>query len=628
MAQSQLTNIYTGHQRGQTLVEMLVVIGLSAIMLPALTTALVASREGRAQEAERLRGTALLAETDEAVRIVRQKDWEQFAVNGTFYPYADGGTWSLAAGTETANGFTRSVVISDVQRNAGGAIVASGGTVDPSTKKVVTTVSWSAPLSTTISNTAYFDRYLDNAARTHTTQAELDSGTKTNTTVTATGGGQVELTGTVGAPVWATPSIIGAYDQASSTTDAVDVFVDSSTNRAYVAIGATMRIINVANPAAPALLGTFSASGNINSIYVVGNYAYLATAANAAELTVVNVTTPSSPVSSATRDVGDTADALSIFVTGGYVFLGKAFVSSTSVHEFYIYNVSTPTNPTANGTVNLSGSVNSIHVNGNFAYLAMSTTTGELAIINVTSKTSPTVANAGYEVAGASAANDVFAVGTTVYLVKAVTTGAGEFFILNAATPASVTTQGSYEANATLNGVYVNGTLAFIGGATTNAQFTVLDITTPASITVRGSSNLANTINDIVQIGDYAYLASTSNTQELTIMNGPAAAGGYQASGTLESTTFDQTASAAYNYITFTITEPDVNHQARFQIATNNDNSTWTYVGPDGTGASFYDTPQAIRLGTIGRYMRYKITLTGNGTNTPSVQDLSINYSP
>ncbi|HET8671679.1 MAG TPA: hypothetical protein VFM05_13960, partial [Candidatus Saccharimonadales bacterium] len=116
---------------------------------------------------------------------------------------------------------------------------------------------------------------------------------------------------------------------------------------------------------------------------------------------------------------------------------------------------------------------------------------------------------------------------------------------------------------------------------------------------------------------------------ELTIMQGEAGASGYQASGTFESSNFDAGAGAsyAYNYITFTITEP-ASTNIRFQIATNNDGATWNYVGPDGTASTFYDTPQTIRLNTTGRYLRYKATFSGPGTSTPVLSDISINYSP
>src|SRR3990167_3628807 len=58
---------------GQSLVEILIAIGLTGILLPALLTGLVSSREGKAQEGQRLQATALLRESEEAIRSVREK---------------------------------------------------------------------------------------------------------------------------------------------------------------------------------------------------------------------------------------------------------------------------------------------------------------------------------------------------------------------------------------------------------------------------------------------------------------------------------------------------------------------------------------------------------------------------
>src|SRR3990167_2676701 len=60
-------------QSGQSLVEILIAIGLTGILLPALLTGLVSSREGKAQEGQRLQATALVRESEEAIRSVREK---------------------------------------------------------------------------------------------------------------------------------------------------------------------------------------------------------------------------------------------------------------------------------------------------------------------------------------------------------------------------------------------------------------------------------------------------------------------------------------------------------------------------------------------------------------------------
>src|SRR3989344_9611665 len=110
---------------GQSLVEILIAIGLTGILLPALLTGLVSSREGKAQEGQRLQATALLREGEEAVRSVREKGWTNVAANGTYYPEISGSSWVLTScggSCPAINGYTRPIVISDAQRDASGQI--------------------------------------------------------------------------------------------------------------------------------------------------------------------------------------------------------------------------------------------------------------------------------------------------------------------------------------------------------------------------------------------------------------------------------------------------------------------------------------------------------------------------
>ncbi|HSE61384.1 MAG TPA: prepilin-type N-terminal cleavage/methylation domain-containing protein [Candidatus Saccharimonadales bacterium] len=820
-------------QRGQTIIELLVAIGISAIMLPALATAVFASREGRAQDAERLQAAALLRETDEAVRSVREKGWAAFAVNGTYHPAINIAAWNLVAGSEVVGNFTRQVVISDVQRNAAGAIVPSGGTIDQSTKKVTTTVSWSQPMNGSLSTETYYQRYLGNAAWAQTTQAEFNAGTKTNTTATSTGDGQVELAGggggshvqtagsnndasattiaqalpanvngeslivasiswdttssttvtcsdnqnntyttvvnindttntqalaicyasnvpaaattvtaTFGAastlrritvseysgvaavvPVdvsktniangttatdnitstaatttaandliygavvetsagtatitggtgftqrntnatdttlavqdrilgtagstssthtfsaalryaagmvafktksstanWASPSVGGTYD-ASGTQDALDVF--TAGNYAYLCNGSVLTILNISNPTSPTLVGTYTASSTVRHVYVDGNYAYLSTASDTAELTIVNITNPASPTLASSVNLTDTNDGFATFVTGGYAYVGRALDTTTGTNEFYILNVTNPASPSVLGSVNLTGAVNNIKVSGNFAFLATTIDTQEMVVINVTNKSSPTLSTS-YNAAGTSDANDLGILGTVLYVATVANASGAEVFALNITTPTSPALLGTYETGANVTGVSAVPNNLFLSVAN---QLTVLNNSNPSSLQLRSTLGFGSPANDVKAWGDYVYVATASNTQEMVIVAPTFASSGYATSGSFDSSTFDAGASAAFNYLTFTITEP-ASTNISFQLATNNDNATWNYVGPDGTASTFYTSAQTIRLNTVGRYLRYRAAFTGPGTSTPVLSDISINYSP
>ena len=102
----------------------------------------------------------------------------------------------------------------------------------------------------------------------------------------------------------------------------------------------------------------------------------------------------------------------------------------------------------------------------------------------------------------------------------------------------------------------------------------------------------------------------------------------YQTSGTFESSTFDAGANASLNYLTFTIDQP-AGTNLKFQIAANSDNATWNYIGPDGTNSTYFTAAASIPLSAAGaRYFRYKAFLAGDGTATPVLSNVTLNYSP
>jgi len=106
--------------------------------------------------------------------------------------------------------------------------------------------------------------------------------------------------------------------------------------------------------------------------------------------------------------------------------------------------------------------------------------------------------------------------------------------------------------------------------------------------------------------------------------------GSYVSSGYLISSTFDTgTSSTQYTTLAWNPASQDPAASVRFQIASNNDNSTWDFAGPDGTAGTFYTVPgSAINsLNNNNRYIRYKVFLsTTNFSITPVLSNLSINY--
>jgi len=67
----------------------------------------------------------------------------------------------------------------------------------------------------------------------------------------------------------------------------------------------------------------------------------------------------------------------------------------------------------------------------------------------------------------------------------------------------------------------------------------------------------------------------------------------------------------------------------RFQIATNNDNTTWNFKGPDGTNGTYYTfADKNIHSSESNhQYIRYKALLgTASTTYTPSISDVAVTF--
>jgi type II secretory pathway pseudopilin PulG len=252
------------------LVELLVVFALFMILLPALLTGMVASRQGKPQQNQRLEGITHLRELEDAVRSIRDKGWITIDTNGVFHPTSDGTTWSLSSGSETENGFSRTVQIDDVYRDANGAITTNGGTLDPSTKKATVVVGWTQPYVSNMSSVMYLSRFQNNTAYNQTNQADFDSGTKTNVQTTNTSGGEVILANNTKGK-WCSPQFSSttislpdgppvAIDATSSSTLTTpsDIFTAIAPNDTNVYKLSYITIPQNVDPPAPTPKGTFT----------------------------------------------------------------------------------------------------------------------------------------------------------------------------------------------------------------------------------------------------------------------------------------------------------------------------------------------------------------------------------
>ena len=126
--------------------------------------------------------------------------------------------------------------------------------------------------------------------------------------------------------------------------------------------------------------------------------------------------------------------------------------------------------------------------------------------------------------------------------------------------------------------------------------------------------------------GNIDYSSSPGNLSLKKLSN-------YVPNGYLTSSTFDTGSASNFRQIIWSpATEPSQTgtSSVRFQIATNNDNATWNFTGPDGTSSTYYSSAnQNISSTNNGqRYIRYRLYLsTSNQSYTPTISDISFTYT-
>lgn len=628
-------------KQGQALVELLLAIGIAMILLPALLTGFVASREGKAQGRQRADAVALLVEAKEAVRIVRDRGWTEFAVNGTFHPVVLGSTWVISAGGENVRGFTRTIVISDVLRNTNGVIVSSGGSIDPSTKQVAITVSWSSPLPATVSETVYLTRFT-NRIFVQTTKADFDAGTKTRVIVTNTNGGEVTLA-SGGRADWCEPTLsIAPLDlPKSGVANAISaiegrVFAGTGENASGVSF-ANVSVSNT-NPPVASVVGTFDGY-KTNDIFGETNYAYLATDNNAREVVIINLA--SLPYTEAGYfNAQGNGNGNSVFVSGSIGYM-------TSGNTLYTFDLTSKTGARAQlGMVTLAETGKNIVVVGQYAYVAIDASSTQLQIIDVTNPGNLVIV--GMANVNGGEGKDVFVndSGTRAYLVTETSEAKREFFIIDTAIKTgSRPTIGSYDTNSMdPKGItVVPGNRAIVVG-TGAEEYQAVDISNE-SVPVRcGGLTIDTGINGVSSVlesdGDaYSYIITGDSASELKIIEG-GPGGRAASSGTFESSTLDATTAAMFNRFDPNAILPSqtaITYQVSGADAVSGSclGSAFTFVGPDGTSGTFFATGSAIPFSTTGNYknparcFRYRVLLTSSDSAyTPIFTDMTVSYSP
>jgi prepilin-type N-terminal cleavage/methylation domain-containing protein len=154
----------TSRASGFGLIEIVIASAIVSVVTVSLAYVFILSSRINDQTTERARAHFLAEEGLEVVRYMRDKGWatniQPLEMSTPYYLVftAASSQWSLTTDVQPTidNTFSRTIVFSPVSRDGLYDIVLSGGTNDPDTLKVVSSVTWGG------SNTVQLPTYITN----------------------------------------------------------------------------------------------------------------------------------------------------------------------------------------------------------------------------------------------------------------------------------------------------------------------------------------------------------------------------------------------------------------------------------------------------------------------------------
>ncbi len=344
----------------------------------------------------------------------------------------------------------------------------------------------------TVSSVATVNIALTPIITTTTLPTTTTSTTTIPTTTTTATGSSTTTTTTTGSSTTTTtlqsqsctPTLLSSYN-ALGFAFAWDVYV--SGNRAYIADGSGgLQIIDISNPTAPVLHGTYDTPGNARGVHVSGSTAYVADADNG--LQIINVSFPSAPALLGTYNTA--GDARDVYVSGSTAYVAD------DMDGLQIIDVSNPSAPVLLGSYDTSGFAWGVYVSGSTAYVADG---GKgLQIIDVSNPAIPALLGS-YDTSGD--AWSVYVSGSTAYV-------ADKFFglqIIDVSNPATPALLGSYDTPGLSYYVSVSGSTAYLADAHNGLQ--IVDVSNPAAPTLLGSYPTPGDAWGVYVFGSTAYVA-------------------------------------------------------------------------------------------------------------------------
>lgn len=659
----------TKFKKGQLLVEVIISIGLIAMMIAAVIPLVMSGVNASSKENEKLIATLLVKEQIEAVKNIKEGDWNDlyFPAGTTnkglanfYYPEISSSKWILVSGQENIiknnMKFTRYLTVENVSRtglNAAGEIEANFNSAkeDPSTQKVNSIVTLSNGQNIIISE--YFTRFKNEIW----TQTSWQGGAGINNWTNPPG--NQYATGTDVDTAAAPGSVV--LEQTGPP------IVDYWGNHFLLTATTTIGNMN-ANNFRSSLRFRAQKNGTVNKLRInlsaVGNQASQVTYRYG--LQSDNSGNPSGIyLSSATANFSTTGwqniNINPVNVQAGntyHLVVQYESGSGAGVNRYIALLASNPNNLAVPLDLSADSQQNTLWFNGTLWTAQNYQPVYLLGFNDNTFEGNPYQSNSALAIYGSNLRGEIFTLpqektisGLRFYISKNTSQSPADALYVTLRDMTSNTTlinNGtliaandpnlatsykwfSYSSTLTLTAGHQFRVHLSSPTSASNRYYRIISITTQAADEYRTNS-WGGVVNYYTTSGNSGANWNNSTNIDLSGFDLITSKPAYAPFGELISSTYDVTKRAGFNRLYWTIQDLPSNTTIKLQLAANNDNTTWNFTGPDGTTGTYYSLSGGENVWTglaNNRYLRYKIRLeTTDNKVTPEIGEVKINLSP
>ena len=338
------------------------------------------------------------------------------------------------------------------------------------------------------------------------------------------------------------PFYVGNYN----TTDNLRDIAVSEDFAYLIDIQEGLVVLDIANKSNPQKLGNYKTEESSYAVAVSGDYAYIATANTSSGdggVEIINVSQKDNLISEEFYDSSNWGGTVDIVISGDFMYLidrwqafeitdisdkknpvavhreeilydegGRIFIHSDSAYiidqwlDLVIFDISNKNDPTFSGRYDPYGGVESVDIEGSFAYLAIESS--GLAIVELNDIYDPQLI--GYYTTFTNGLK-VVVDGDYAYL-----SDNGDVFIIDITDKSNPILTGYYDRGGNIASMVVSGNFLYIGG---HEFLGIISISDKSNPVLEGEYETDLNIREIEVHGNYAYVAATAGLTILDVSN-------------------------------------------------------------------------------------------------------------